>query len=242
MKNHYTYFLILAAAFIGPLALSFDKKVCFYKKWRYVFPAMLLPAIFYIIWDFIFTYLDIWHFNADFITGLKLINLPVEELLFFFIVPYCCVFIYECVCCYLPGLHDKSTADYILKILAIILLIVAVIFYKKFYTSFTFIFTSVFIGFLYFKNKYFNTFNAASFLISYAIILIPFLIVNGFLTAIPVVIYDDNQNLAIRIYTIPVEDIFYGMLLTLMNIVIYDKLKNNKYAVPAKKEQLLAGI
>ncbi len=226
MNNHFTYFLILAGSIAGPLALSFDKKVGFYKKWKYLFPAMILPAIFYIVWDIIFTSLNIWHFNAAYITGLKFINLPIEEVMFFFIVPYCCVFIYECVCCYLPNLPNTLTAITILKVLALCLALVGFIFIRRSYTSCTFIFTALFIGSLYLKKRYFQLFNAAAFLISYAIILLPFLIVNGFLTAIPVVIYDNSQNLGIRIYSIPVEDIFYGMLLTLLNIVIYDRLKN----------------
>ena len=79
------------------------------------------------------------------------------------------------------------------------------------------------------KNKnYFKKFDTVSFLFSFAIMLIPFLIVNGFLTAIPVVLYNTAENLGIRIYSIPFEDIFYGMLLILMNIVIYEKLKNNQ--------------
>ena len=36
MNAHYTYFLILACSVAGPLALSFDKKVGFYKKWKYL--------------------------------------------------------------------------------------------------------------------------------------------------------------------------------------------------------------
>ena len=79
------------------------------------------------------------------------------------------------------------------------------------------------------SRNFFRGFDAASFLVSYAICLIPFLIVNGFLTAIPVVQYNDAENLGIRIYTIPFEDAFYGMLLVLMNIVIYEKLKTTNH-------------
>ena len=65
-------------------------------------------------------------------------------------------------------------------------------------------------------------------MVSYAVMLIPFLIVNGFLTAIPVVLYNDAENLGIRIYTIPFEDVFYGMLLILLNVITYELLKNKK--------------
>ena len=108
MNQHYTYFIILAAAFIGPFALSFDKKVAFYKKWKYLFRAILFPALFYIVWDIFFTAKGIWSFNEDYITGFKIYNLPVEEVLFFFVVPYCCVFIYECMRCYFPQLKNKK--------------------------------------------------------------------------------------------------------------------------------------
>ena len=227
MNQHYTYFLILAAAVAGPLALSFDKKVAFYKKWKYLFPAMLLPASLYIVWDIYFIHKAVWGFNEAYITGIKIINLPVEEVLFFFVVPYCCMFIYECVRCYLPELKDKKTADTFLKILAFLLAITGIFFYARCYTSWTFLLTGFFIAMIYSLPRYFRLFDAASFLISFCIMIVPFLIVNGFLTAIPVVLYNDAENLGIRIFTIPFEDTFYGMLLILMNIIIYEKFKNN---------------
>ena len=225
MNPHYTYFLILAASLAGPLALSFDKKVAFYKNWKYVFPAMIIPALLYIVWDIYFTAKGVWSFNEIYITGIKLYNLPLEEVLFFFIVPYCCVFIYACVRSYFPNLKNKKGADLFLTVIAVGLLITGFIYLDKYYTGSTFIFTGVFILLLYLFRNYFKSFDAISFLVSYGICLIPFLIVNGFLTAIPVVVYNNAENLGIRIYTIPFEDAFYGMLLLLMNIVIYEKLK-----------------
>src|SRR6476660_6506903 len=63
LNDHYTYLLILAASFAGPFLLSFDKKVAFYKKWKYVLPATILPALFYILWDIYFTDKGVWHFS-----------------------------------------------------------------------------------------------------------------------------------------------------------------------------------
>lgn len=231
MNTHYTYFVILAASLIGPLCLSFDTKVAFYTKWKYLFPAMLFPALFYIIWDIFFTSKGIWSFNEKYISGIKIINLPLEEVLFFFVVPYCCVFIYECIRIYFPQLSNKKFGNIIFIAFVPTLLIAGIVFYNRWYTSSTCILNAIFITIIYFNKKYFVKFNATLFLIAYLVILIPFLIVNGFLTAIPVVLYNNDENLGIRIFSIPFEDTFYGMLLILLNIVIYDKLKSNNNGI-----------
>lgn len=226
--THYTYFLILTISLAGPLVLSFDKKVSFYKKWKYLFPSMLLPAFIYIIWDIYFVAKGVWSFNENYITGIRLFNLPIEEILFFFVVPYCCVFIYECIHSYFPKLKNKNSGNIILKILACVLLIAGIFFYKKQYTSWTFISNAVFLSTIFLFKNYFRHFDGTIFLIAYCIILFPFLVVNGFLTAIPVVLYNDAENLGVKIYTIPFEDIFYGMLLILMNISLYERLRQRK--------------
>ncbi len=230
MNTHYTYFVILLCSIAGPFLLSFDKKVGFYKKWKYVFPAMLLPALIYILWDMFFTQKAVWSFNETYITGLKLVNLPIEEVLFFFIIPYCCLFVYECVRAYFPLFYDSKNADNILKLLAAVLLVIGIYFHNKYYTSWTCILNALFIAAIYLFRKYFKNFDAFAFLIAYTICLFPFLVVNGFLTSIPVVLYNDTENLGMRIFTIPFEDTFYGMLLVLMNVSLFEKFQNKKNA------------
>jgi lycopene cyclase domain-containing protein len=219
----YTYFLILLLSFAGPLGLSFDKKVHFYTKWKALFAAMILPAIFYCVWDSIFVNMGIWSFAPEKIVGLHIVNLPIEEVLFFFIIPYCSVFVYECVCCYFPKLQSTKTADYIIYAIGAFALLVGMFNVDKWYTATTGIFLAVFILCFFILRKYFSSFNSKAFLVAYIIIQIPFLVVNGFLTAIPVVLYNNAENLATRIYTIPVEDTFYGMLHIMMVVVGYEK-------------------
>jgi lycopene cyclase domain-containing protein len=189
---------------------------------------MIVPAILYIAWDIYFVKKGVWYFSEYHTTGITLVNLPLEEVLFFFIVPYCCVFIYECIRTYFPNLKEKKKADMIMQVLSIALLVTGIVFYKNYYTSWTFLLNAFFIALIYAFRNYFRGFDAASFLVSYMIMLVPFLIVNGFLTAIPVVLYNDAENLGFRVYTIPFEDIFYGMLLILMTVVIYEKLMNRE--------------
>ncbi len=197
---------------------------------------MLLPALFFIIWDELKTKAAVWSFSDAHITGIKLSTLPLEELLFFFVVPYCCVFIYECIVCYFPSVKQKNWGSPVLLMMGLFLLIAAFLSIDKAYTFYTSLFNAMFIAMLLIFRKWFKGFNASAFLLSYLIVVIPFLIVNGLLTGIPVVLYNDAENLGIRIFSflpwpmnnIPVEDIFYGMLLILMNVSFYERMRSKE--------------
>jgi len=222
----FTYLLINAFTLLGPLLLSFDKKVAFYKTWKFSFPAIFITGVLFIIWDYLFTIYGVWSFNPDYIIGKSLFNLPVEEILFFITVPYACLFIYECLNVYITKDILSAYAKYIQWFLWIICIPILFYYFDHLYTRITFstLFVILSINIFYNKPIYFGRF-----LLSYFVVLIPFAIVNGLLTSIPVVMYNDAENLGIRIGTIPLDDFFYNFSLLLININLFEYFRS-KYS------------
>lgn len=208
-----------------PLAFSFEKRARFYKNWFALFPALIITATFFLVWDFWFTEIGIWHFNPEFVMGYQLVNLPFEEWMFFIFIPYACIFIHESLNYYFKKTPFDAHGKIIAKLLGVIFLVIGLVSTERMYTSVTFILLGLFLLLIVFS---FNTQFLGRFFLTYLVSLIPFAIVNGVLTGMPVLIYNNNENLAFRIGTIPIEDFFYSMLMLLVNITIYEHLLNRK--------------
>ncbi len=221
----YTYLLLNFFTLLFPVALSFDKKVHFFRNWLYALYAIIPVGIVFIIWDFGFTHLGIWEFNHRYVVGPEFLLLPVEEWLFFLTVPFACIFIYEVLINYLrPNLFPKLGRG-IAYTLGIILLILGITHYNLLYTAVTFLSTGILLVVTTFAL---NPQYLSMFFLTYVVHLFPFFIVNGILTALPVVSYNDAENLGFRIGTIPVEDTIYSMLLIFLNILLYEYFKCKK--------------
>ncbi|MBL0329565.1 MAG: lycopene cyclase domain-containing protein [Bacteroidetes bacterium] len=221
----YYYLLILAFTLSYPLFKSFETKIQFYKKWYALMPAITIAAVLFIAWDIWFTSMGMWYFNHNYVTGMFLVNLPIEEWLFFFITPFSCVFIYEVLNYFIKQNVFAKSSKLISSILIIGLFAIAFLNIEKMYTAFTFIALASFLIYHQFINK---SAYLPRFYLTWLICMIPFLIVNGLLTAIPIITYNKLHILNIRIYTIPIEDMFYGMLNILLVISIYEYLKQRK--------------
>ncbi|HUM52777.1 MAG TPA: lycopene cyclase domain-containing protein [Chitinophagales bacterium] len=225
MSAKYTYLFLMLGTIVGPVLLSFDKRVSFYKKWKFLYIPLFITLLYFVIWDSYFTKIGIWNFNDNYILGWKILLLPIEEWLFFILVPFACIFIYECANFYIKKDILQKYAYQLNGIILLIISVVAILNFHKTYTSFNFISAAILMAYVQFILK--PTW-LGRFYIGYFISLIPFFLVNGILTYLPVVTYNNAENLGIRIFTIPIEDTIYCLLLLLMNVSVYEWLMQRK--------------
>jgi lycopene cyclase domain-containing protein len=227
--DKWLYLIINLGAISVPLIASFDKRLRFDMQWRFLFPSLFLTMAVFIPWDMLKTSMGVWGFNPRYLLGSYIGNLPIEEWLFFIAIPYACLLTYHALNYLITKDYFGRTAPAITLILAITLLAIGFVNPNKLYTSVTFLSTG---SFLLFHRFVIKADYLGRFFLMYFVTLIPFFIVNGLLTGsfIPeeVVYYDNAQNLGIRMGTIPVEDMVYGMLMLLMNVTWFEWFKRRK--------------
>ena len=229
LESKYLYTCLHLFIMMPILLLSFDTRVSYYKKWKALFPALFIVGAFFIAWDVFFTHIDVWDFNSDYYIGYKIFHLPPEEWFFFISAPFACVFIYECLNHYFP--KDRlASLDRPITISSIILFfIIGISFWSHIYTSTTFLLSGAALlwHFLFVKNNYRTLFYRA-----YLVSLIPFLMVNGVLTGgytqKPIVVYNPEEYLGLRITSVPVDDAVYLFLLMLLITGFYEKFKKKR--------------
>jgi lycopene cyclase domain-containing protein len=89
------YLLILAAcvAVTLPLELLLGARV--YRRPRRL-AATLLPVVaVFVVWDLLATHRGHWWFADEYVLGVRLLGLPLEEWLFFLVVPVCALLTFE---------------------------------------------------------------------------------------------------------------------------------------------------
>ncbi len=229
LETPYLYLLTLVVSFLSVFVLSFDKRVRYYKTWKYLIPATLIVGSIFVAWDIVFTEMYVWRFNADYYIGIRFLGLPFEEWLFFLIIPFCSMVIYESLNYYVKKDLLAQVENLISMILITALLIGGFAFWDKIYTSTTFLLTGAFIFYhvLFLDGSY-----RSRFYLAFIFILIPFLIVDGILTGgytkAPIVLYNPEEYLNFRILSIPFEDIVYGFLMLFSIVSIVEYWRNKK--------------
>lgn len=217
-----TYLLINALIILFPLAATFDKRLEYYKKLKAVLFSILVVGIPFVLWDAFFTARGIWVFNPSHLLGLKVLGLPIEEVLFFVTVPYSCLFLYEAVKKYTKE-GEFAFGTKMFAVLTVLFLAAALFFNSKTYTSIVLLACAITnLLAIWLKPSLPKSLNYWKFI---ALTFCLFIIFNYALTSIPVVVYNDLENTAIRILSIPIEDFFYNYSLLTLSLLAYQLKK-----------------
>jgi lycopene cyclase domain-containing protein len=220
-------YILIASAHIPLVFTVFYSD--FIIRWKNFFISTSIVAFVFLIWDALFTKAGIWEFNEEYCVGLKLFMMPIEEWLFFYVIPFCSLFIhFVLISSFQHFILRKNPTRIITVILIVITCLILFNNLSKAYTAINgvFLLTALVIGFIFHQKL------LQRFLLSFLIILIPFFIVNGILTGLitesPIVKYNDLENLGVRVFTIPVEDIGYAFSMLFGNLMIFEWLNRNQ--------------
>lgn len=225
----YTYILINFFTVIICFLASFDGRIQFNRFFGKFLLSSTIVAIPFIAWDIWFTAKGVWWFDLNYTLGFKIAGLPVEEWLFFYCIPFACVFTYYC----LEKFCNIGWADVFNNLIVftsvIVLAVAGLLYHERIYTLLTVIVTILTLCYLHFIAQK-EWIGRAS--LVYLVLMPGFFAVNGILTGslIPsaVVNYNPVDFLGIRMGTIPVEDAVYGYSQFLLNIYFFKKITKNE--------------
>src|SRR5690606_1450973 len=220
----FTYILINFLTIIICFIFSFDKRIRFDRYFKPFIMASIIVAIPFIIWDALFTANGVWWFNTDYTLGINLLGLPLEECLFFICIPFSCTFTYFCLTKFFNLDWANGFNNIIAFVTIIVCAVIALSYNDRLYTFVTALVTISSILYLHFIDKQ-EWIGEAS--LVYTILMLGFLPVNGVLTGTglesPIVNYNPQEFMGIRIGTIPIEDAVYGYVMILWNLYFFKK-------------------
>ena len=223
----YYYIILDIFSFLIPFAFSFEKKMLhFIQYWKAFFTAIISVGLFFIAWDVYFTYQSVWGFSDQYLIGIRIFKLPLEEWLFFLLIPYSSLFIHYSLLYFFPKPRLSKGFTQILSVIFFLAaLSVTISHTDKIYTFCSFgFFALIMLLQIIFQFKY-----ARRFYLSFIIIYIPFFFVNNALTGAysesPVVYYNSAEILGYRVGTMPLEDSFYCFSLLYGILLVFEYLK-----------------
>ncbi|WP_443938885.1 lycopene cyclase domain-containing protein [Pedobacter sp. MW01-1-1] len=222
----YTYSAILFFTVIVCFIASFDRRIQFNVHFLAFFKAAVLVAIPFIAGDVWFTAKGVWWFNSAYTLGLTIAGLPLEEWLFFICIPFSCVFTYFCIDTFFNWNKVAAFNNLLVFVSVIVGCLVALLHADKLYTLVTSVAMVLTMIYLHFIVRA-DWITKAS--LVFTVLMLGFFPVNGILTGTglesPIVNYNQDEFLGIRMLTIPIEDAVYGYTQFLLVLYFFNRFK-----------------
>ena len=96
--DRFQYLLLLGACLVVTLPLEFVLGARVYRQPRRLLATLAVPLVVFFVWDAIAIARDTWSFSSHYVTGWRVfLNVPVEEVAFFVVIPICALLTFEVV-------------------------------------------------------------------------------------------------------------------------------------------------
>lgn len=94
---HLSYLGLLAGCLLGTAPLEIVLMTGVYRRWRLLLLSLAPGGVVGIVWDVWAAHAGQWRFDGRYLLGLRISGLPIEEWLFFLVIPTCAVLTLEAV-------------------------------------------------------------------------------------------------------------------------------------------------
>lgn len=223
LEMKWVYFGLYIFIFVLVFLFSFDKNVYYYCKWKLLLLVIVIVGGFFIVWDVFFIVQGVWNFNECYFVNICFFYLFVEEWLFFFIVFFVCVFIYECLNFYIKKDLFVCVEFWLMLFMGFGFLFIGLLYWGYLYIMMIFLFIG---GFVFYYWFFLKGIYCSCFYLFYLVAFILFLIVNGVLIGgyieQLVVIYNLEEYLGICIIFVLLDDFVYGFLLMFGVVMLFE--------------------
>lgn len=105
----YEYLILMAACVAITLPLEFLLRARVYRRLPLAIPSILVVVVVFGVWDLLGIARDHWTYNDEFITGIYFGIIPLEEIVFFIVIPMCALLSYEGVATVLNFFKRRKT-------------------------------------------------------------------------------------------------------------------------------------
>ncbi len=96
--SNFAYLAVLVLCFLGTVWLEFALRTRVYRRWLRLILSVLPVAAVFVSWDLYAIEAGHWDFDSQQITGVLIGGrLPIDEVLFFLVIPCCAILTLEAV-------------------------------------------------------------------------------------------------------------------------------------------------
>lgn len=222
-------YLLVDLVMLAPLVLiGVFKPEWFKGGLKPALSATVVASIPFVVWDSLVVGRH-WWFNEAHVMPVRFFGLPIEEYLFFLVVPMACLITWELAF----DAKRERPVDWLKFAGPLLLLVTAALGAKAWstgreYTAFSLwsVSLSVVVDVLS-GTRVYSMKKGWAFLVTVAALTTIF---NGYLTGRPVVLYDEQYQVPFRVITIPIEDYGFGIALAMLAAIRYQSGRARRFA------------